>query len=240
MSGHSKWSKVKHQKAVTDVVKARDFTKASRAITVAVSEGGGIADPEKNFRLRLAIEKARSVNMPKENIARAIDKGVSGSGLSFEQVEYEGYAKGGVALVVEATTDNRQRTSANVKHAFDRAGGSLAVPGAVNFMFERLGVIVVAHDGSRTFDQVLDAAITSGAQDVVERSDAFEIYTTVSELRRTKEAIGLAGFAIENTEIIMKAKAPVIVSDEIRMMTDELVAQLEALDDVQKVFTSVD
>ena len=240
MSGHSKWSKVKHQKAVTDVVKARDFTKASRAITVAVSEGGGISDPEKNFRLRLAVEKARSVNMPKENIQRAIDKALSGSGFAFEEVEYEGYAKGGVAIVVEATTDNRQRTSANVKHAFDHAGGSLAVPGAVNFMFERLGVIVVPRDGSHTLDQVLDIAITRGAQDVVERLDVFEIYTTVSQLRLIKEGIESAGFVVENTEIIMKPKVPVEVTDEVRQSAEQLVEQLEALDDVQKVFTSVD
>lgn len=240
MSGHSKWSKVKHQKAVTDVVKARDFTKASRAITVAVSEGGGIADPDKNFRLRLAIEKARSVNMPKENIQRAIDKALTGSGFALEEVEYEGYAKGGVALVVEATTDNRQRTSANVKHTFDRAGGTLAVPGAVNYMFERLGVIVVSRDETHSYDQLLDVAIAIGAQDSIERSDVFEVYSSIVALRSVKEGIEQAGYVVENTEIIMKPKVHVQVDDEVRAMVNQLVEQLEALDDVQKVFTSVD
>jgi len=240
MSGHSKWSKVKHQKAVTDVVKARDFTKASRAITVAVSEGGGIVDPEKNFRLRLAIEKARGVNMPKENIARAIDKALSGVGQAFEQVEYEGYALGGVALVVEATTDNRQRTSANVKHAFDHAGGSLAVPGAVNFMFVRLGVIVVERDDLHTYDQMLEVAIAAGANDVIERIDVFEIYGAVADLRHIKEGIEMAGFSVENIEIIMKPIVPVEVTAEVREKAEQLVEQLQALDDVQKVFTSVD
>jgi YebC/PmpR family DNA-binding regulatory protein len=240
MSGHSKWSKVKHQKAVTDVVKAREFTKASRAITVSVSEGGGIGDPEKNFRLRLAVEKARSVNMPKENIQRAIDKALSGSGIAFEQVEYEGYGPGGVAIVVEAATDNRQRTSSNVKHTFDHAGGSLAVPGAVNFMFARLGVIVVERDQVHTFDELLEVAIANGAQDVIEQSDVFEVYTTVVQLRQIKEGIEQAGYTVENTEIIMKPTVSVDVTDDVRVTTEQLVEALEALDDVQKVFTSID
>ncbi len=240
MSGHSKWSKVKHQKAVTDVVKARDFTKASRAITVAVHEGGGIVDPDQNFRLRLAVEKARSVNMPKENIERAIDKALSGNGQPFEQVTYEGYGAGGVAFVVEAATDNRQRTSANVKHTFDHAGGSLAVPGAVNFMFTRRGVVVVEKNSQGSFDQMLEAAIAAGASDVVDRSDLYEVYTEVQLLKQVKDSLHATGWIIQNTEIIMSPTVAVEVAGEIREKAQELVEQLEALDDVQKVFTSVD
>ena len=240
MSGHSKWSKVKHQKAVTDVVKAREFTKASRAITVAVHEGAGIADPEQNFRLRLAVEKARSVNMPKENIERAIDKALSGSGQPFEQVTYEGYGAGGVAYVVEAATDNRQRTSANIKHTFDHAGGSLAVPGAVNFMFVRRGVVIVEKNSNRTYDELLEAAIIAGAQDVVDRVDVYEVFSDVPSLRQVKESLQSAQWLVQNAEIIMTPTVSVEVSEDVRQKAEELVEQLEALDDVQKVFTSVD
>lgn len=137
MSGHSKWSKVKHQKATTDVVKAVAFTKASRGIMMAVREGGGITDPEKNFRLRLAIEKARAVNMPKENIARAMEKAAGGAAGDIEPITYEGYGPGGVALLVEAATDNRNRTVSVIKHMFERHGGTLGGPGSVSFLFTR-------------------------------------------------------------------------------------------------------
>lgn len=134
MSGHSKWSKVKHQKAVTDVVKAKSFTQASRAITIAVKEGGG-GNPEHNFRLRLAIDQARAVNMPKENIERAIAKGLGSDAGDLEQIFYEGFGPHGVAFLIDAATDNRNRTVSFIKSIFDRAGGSLASPHAVSYMF---------------------------------------------------------------------------------------------------------
>src|SRR3989338_10745888 len=147
MSGHSKWSKVKHQKATTDAVKSRAFTRASRAITVSVKEGGGIADPDKNFRLRLAIEQAKAVNMPKDTIERAIEKGSGAGAAAYENLLYEGYGPGGVAYLVEAATDNHQRTVSEVKHVFDHAGGTLAAPGAVSYQFRRSGVVLVSKIG---------------------------------------------------------------------------------------------
>lgn len=137
MSGHSKWSKVKHQKATTDLAKAAAFTKASRAITVAVKEGGGITDPIGNFRLRLAIDKAREVNMLKDTIQRAIEKASGEGANAFEQVTYEGYGPGGAAILIEGTTDNRNRTTSQIKNVLERNGGSLARPGAVQFQFTK-------------------------------------------------------------------------------------------------------
>src|SRR3990167_7132942 len=154
MSGHSKWSKVKHQKATTDAVKGAAFTKASRAITIAVREGGGVADPEKNFRLRLAVEKARIVNMPKDNIERAIARAAGGDASVIESVVYEGDGPAGVGLLIEAATDNRQRTVSGVKQVLERAGGRLATPGAVGYQFKRAGVITISKIG-RSFDQLM-------------------------------------------------------------------------------------
>lgn len=142
MSGHSKWSKVKHQKATTDVVKSFAFTKASRAIAVAVKEGGGITDPASNFHLRLAVEKAHAVNMPKENIERAIARGAGEGAAAIEQIMYEGYGPGGIAILIEAATDNRQRTVSQIKNILVRAGGTLVSPGALNYLFEKRGTSI--------------------------------------------------------------------------------------------------
>ncbi|MCX6793930.1 MAG: YebC/PmpR family DNA-binding transcriptional regulator [Candidatus Gottesmanbacteria bacterium] len=147
MSGHSKWSKVKHQKATTDVVKSFAFTKASHAITVAVKEGGGITDPVSNFHLRLAVEKAHAVNMPKENIERAIAKAAGEGAAAIEQIMYEGYGPGGVAILIHAATDKRQRTVSQIKNVLERAGGTLVSPGGVNFLFERRGTIIEPKQG---------------------------------------------------------------------------------------------
>ena len=147
MSGHSKWSKVKHQKATTDVVKSFAFTKASRAIAVAVKEGGGMTDPNSNFHLRLAIERARAVNMPKENIERAVARAGGSGGAAIEHVTYEGYGPGGVAFLIEAATDNRQRSVSQIKNVLERAGGTLVSPGALNFLFERRGVVIEPKQG---------------------------------------------------------------------------------------------
>lgn len=239
MSGHSKWSKVKHQKATTDAVKSTAFTKASRAITVAVHEGGGIADPEKNFRLRLAIEKAREVNMPRDTIERAIAKAVSSGTNAMEQVMYEGYGPGGVAMLVEAATDNRQRTSANIKHQFDRAGGSLASPGAVSYLFVRSGVLVIEKNG-KTLDAMLDAALRAGADDVIERTDMFEIYTKAGDVVHVRDQVAQAGWIVDNWEIIMKPVQAFVPDEATRQKNTELIETLESDDDVQKVFSNLE
>ncbi len=239
MSGHSKWSKVKHQKATTDAVKSRDFTKASRALTVAVKEGGGVTDPDKNFRLRLAVELAKSVNMPKDTIERAIERGNATGGAAFEQLVYEGYGPGGVAYLVEAATDNRQRTGALVKHAFDHAGGSLATPGAVGFQFAKNGVILIKKEGA-PFDRVFEAALRANAIDAVEQNDVFEVYTNDRELYSAKTLLEREGFVVEHADVVMKPINVLAPTQEVREQNDRLTEALESLDDVQRVYTNME
>lgn len=238
MSGHSKWSKVKHQKATTDVVKSFAFTKASRAIAVAVREGGGITDPNMNFHLRLAVERARDVNMPKENIERAIARGVGEGAASIDQITYEGYGPGGVAVLIEAATTNRQRIVSQIKNVLERAGGTLASPGAVRFQFNRRGVLTVPKQGI-AFDALLTAAIEAGADDVVETTDFFEVYTQDATLPAVKQSLEVSKIAIENTARIMHPTTPMAGDDALRAKTDDLVTALEELDDVQSVFTNL-
>lgn len=234
MSGHSKWSKVKHQKATTDVVKSAAFTKATHAITIAVKEGGGITDPNSNFHLRLAVEKARAVNMPKENIERAIAKAAGEGNVSLEQMMYEGYGPGGVAMVIEATTDNRQRTVSQVKNVLERAGGSLASPGSVLYMFEKRGVLTSPKTVS--FDAMLSAAVDAGADDVVERTDLFELYTAPTALFHVKKTLEEKGIAIDNSVLIMHPTATRAGEEQ---KINSLVEALEELEDVQTVYTNL-
>jgi YebC/PmpR family DNA-binding regulatory protein len=238
MSGHSKWSKVKHQKATTDVVKSFAFTKASRGITVAVKEGGGVTDPTTNFHLRLAVEKAREVNMPKENIERAIAKAVGEGAAAIEQMIYEGYGPGGVAVLIEVATDNRKRSVSQVKNALEQGGGTLASPGSVAFQFERRGVLTVPKQGM-TYDALLAAACDAGAEDVVETTDLFEVYTQDAMLQKVKLALEAARIPIETTARIMHPTTPMVADDTLRAKIDELIATVEALDDVQTVFTNL-
>ncbi len=238
MSGHSKWSKVKHQKATTDVVKSFAFTKATRAIAVAVREGGGITDPESNFHLRLAIEKAHDVNMPKENIVRAIAKASGEGAAAYEQIMYEGYGPGGVAFLIETATDNKQRTVSQVKNALERFGGTLASPGAVSFQFIRRGLLTVPKQGI-DYDKLLSAAIDAGAEDVTETTNLYEVYTKDSDLSRVKKSLETVKIPIETTARIMHATSPIETEEEIHAKTDDLVAALEELDDVQTVFTNL-
>lgn len=239
MSGHSKWSKVKHQKATTDAVKSRAFTRASRAVTVSVREGGGIADPDKNFRLRLAIEQAKAVNMPKDNIARAIEKGSGAGAAAYENLLYEGYGPGGVAYLVEAATDNHQRTASVIKHEFDHAGGTLAAPGAVSYQFHRRGVVLLSIKG-RTFDTMLEEALQAGADDVIERDDVFEVYTKGLTLSEVKQYLETAGETVEHAGFIMQTDNPVKLTPDVRQKNEQLVEALELLDDVQNVYTSME
>ncbi len=187
MSGHSKWASIKHKKAVVDARRGQHFTKLTRAITVAAREGGG--DPEGNPSLALAIQKARDASMPKDNIERAIQKG-TGEGVdadSFESVLYEGYGPGGVALLIEALTDNRNRTGADMRHLLGKGGGNLGEPGSVAYLFDKQGVIVV--DASRYSEDDLIAAIDAGAEDIVQDEDMFEVITAPSDLTRVREAL---------------------------------------------------
>lgn len=239
MSGHSKWSKVKHQKAASDAVKGQAFTKASRAITIAVGGAGGVTDPEKNFRLRLAIEKARELNVPKDTIERAIKRATGEGAGSYEFVTYESYGPGGVAMLIEAATDNKQRTVSAVKNVLDRVEATLASPGAVSFLFSRMGVVVTPKSIHVTYDRILDLAIDSGASDVREADDAYEIYAPAQSVRKVRERFEEEGIAIDNVELIMKPLSTVDVAESVHRAIEALKERLEALEDVQRVYENM-
>jgi YebC/PmpR family DNA-binding regulatory protein len=239
MSGHSKWSTIKRAKGVTDAKRSAVFTKVAREISVAARAGGG--DPDANYRLRLAIEKARSVNMPADNIKRTIDKATGGGDAEqFAEIVYEGYGPGGVAVLVETATDNRNRTAADVRSMFTKAGGSLAGSGAVAWQFEPRGLITVAANVADT-DTVALAAIDAGAEDV-DTSDAerVEVYTTPGDLERVRMALDKAGIQVDSAESAMIAKQQVPVDENRARQNLRLVEMLEDLDDVQRVTANFD
>jgi YebC/PmpR family DNA-binding regulatory protein len=238
MSGHSKWSQIKRQKGVNDTKRGAVFTKVAREIMIAARAGGG--DPDGNFRLRLAMEKARSVNMPMDNIKRAIERAAgSGDGEQIEEIVYEGYGPGGVAIIVEAATDNRNRTAADVRSIFTKAGGQLAGAGAVAWQFEPRGVIAVAADG-RDPDEVTLTAIDAGADDVEEAGDRIDVYTTPGDLERVRKSLDAAGLPVESAENAMVAKNTVEVDIQRARQNLRLVEMLEDLDDVQRVTANFD
>jgi YebC/PmpR family DNA-binding regulatory protein len=239
MSGHSKWSTIKRQKGANDAKRGALFTKVTREISVAARQGGG--DPEANYRLRLAIEKARAVNMPADNIKRTIDKATGGGDADqFEEIVYEGYGPGGVAVLVEAATDNRNRTAAEVRSIFTKAGGQLAGSGAVAWQFEPRGLIAVAPDG-KDADEVALAAIDAGAEDVdTDDPEAIEIFTSPADLERIRAALEAAGVSIDSAESTMIAKQTVELDSTKARQALRLVEQLEDLDDVQRVTANFD
>lgn len=241
MSGHSKWSTIKRQKAVQDQKRGQLFTKLGRAITIAVRQSGGMTDPEDNFRLRLAIEKAREANMPKENIKRALQRAsgkLAGGGL--EEVVYEGYGPFGVAIMVEAATDNKKRTSQEIKSVFERGGGRLAGSGSVAHLFSRKGLIVATKNGL-TEDQVLEKALEAGAEDLEETEDGFEIYTQDSRLHQIKEKLESAGLKIIDSELTYRPKSIISITEKGKAeKVLKFMDAFEELDDVQKVYANFD
>jgi YebC/PmpR family DNA-binding regulatory protein len=239
MSGHSKWSTIKRQKGANDAKRGALFTKVSREISVAARQGGG--DPDANYRLRLAIEKARAVNMPADNIKRTIEKATGGGDADqFEEIVYEGYGPGGVAVLVEAATDNRNRTAADVRSIFTKAGGQLAGSGAVAWQFEPRGLIAIAPDGQDP-DEVALAAIDAGAEDVdTDDPEAMEIFTSPADLERVRQALEAAGIGIDSAESTMIAKQTVELDSTKARQALRLVEQLEELDDVQRVTANFD
>ncbi len=238
MSGHSKWSTIKRQKGVNDSKRSAMFTKVAREVAVAARAGGG--DPDANYRLRLAIEKARSINMPADNIKRAIEKATGGGDeVQYEEIVYEGYGPGGVAMLVEAATDNRNRTAAEVRSIFVKAGGQLAGSGAVAWQFEPRGLVTVPRDGTDP-DEVALAAIDAGAVDVDTEADPIEIYTEPGDLERIRKALEDGGVSVEAAETAMLAKQTVSLdADHVRKAL-RLVELLEDLEDVQRVTANVD
>ena len=240
MSGHSKWSSIKHKKGAADAKRGQLFSKLSRAILVAAKEGGG--DPANNLALQNAIEKARSYSMPKDNIDRAIAKGsgADADANAFETIVYEGYGPEGVALIVEALTDNKNRTAADVRHLFAKHGGNLGATGAVAWQFERLGVVVVAADGADE-EELLLVAADAGADDVQPDGSTFQVTSAPEELAAVREAVEQAGFSVESAELQLVPKTTVAIDDEAKArQVMRLVDALEENDDVQDVYANFD
>jgi YebC/PmpR family DNA-binding regulatory protein len=238
MSGHSKWSSIKHKKGAADAKRGKIFTKLIREITVAARFGGG--DPNGNPRLRAAIAAAKAENMPKENIERGIKKGTGEiEGVSYEEASYEGYGPGGVAVLVDCLTDNKNRTVADVKHLFERYGGSLGEPGCVAYVFEKKGLIVIEKDKVEE-DQLLDLALEAGAEDVKEEEAEFEVITNVSDFESVKKAIDDAGLPYTLAEITMIPKNTVEVEGKKAQQILNLMQGLEDIDDVSHVYVNFD
>ena len=240
MSGHSKWSSIKHKKGAADAKRGKLFSKLSRAIIVAAKEGGG--DPANNLALANAIEKARSYSMPKDNIDRAIAKGTGegGDAAAFETVVYEGYAADGVAVLVEALTDNRNRTAADVRHAFPKNGGSLGTTGAVAWLFERRGIVLVPAGGVDE-DELMLAAAEGGAEDVSLDGSSFQVLSAPESLAAVREAVEAAGFTVESAELTLLPKTTVEIADEATARkVMRLIDALEDNDDVQEVYANFD
>jgi YebC/PmpR family DNA-binding regulatory protein len=241
MSGHSKWSTIKRQKGANDAKRGALFTKVTREIMIAARQGGG--DPDANYRLRLAVDKARRppINMPADNIKRAIERATGGGDAEvFEEIIYEGYGPGGVAILVEAQTDNRNRTAADVRSLFTKAGGQLAGSGAVAWQFEPRGLITIPRNGQDA-DEVALTAIDAGADDVDTGTDeVVEVYTTPAGLEQVRKALEGAGVPVDTAENTMIAKSTVEVDEQRARQNLRLVESLEDLDDVQRVTANFD
>ncbi|MFQ5924743.1 MAG: YebC/PmpR family DNA-binding transcriptional regulator [Dehalococcoidia bacterium] len=236
MSGHSKWAQIKRQKGVADTRRGQLFTKLSREIVVAARQGGD--NPETNFRLRLAVQKARDDNMPLESIERAIKRGAGGSeGASLTEAVYEGYGPGGAAILLEAVTDNRNRTTAEVRNVFSRGGGSLGEGGCVTWIFESKGVITVeAMDAEELALYVIDA----GAEDIKIIDGSLEIHTKLEDLEGLRKALEEKNLAIVSAEVVMVPKSTVMLEEKAALQTLRLLDRIEELDEVQRVFTNAD
>lgn len=239
MSGHSKWSTIKHKKGAQDAKRGQLFSKLSRAIIVAAREGGG--NPEMNIALANAIEKAKSYSMPKENIERAIKRGTGeGSADSFEKIVYEGYGANGVAIMVDVMTDNRNRAAADIRRIFSRTGGSLGTSGSVAWMFEKKGNIIVNKDTAIDEDLLLETALEAGAEDMVTEDDHWEIVTDAESFRGVLEALKEKGFEPASAEVTMLPKNTVKLDKEAAKKVLRLVDALEEYEDVQEVYANFD
>jgi YebC/PmpR family DNA-binding regulatory protein len=240
VSGHSKWSSIKHKKGAADAKRGQLFSKLSRAIIVAAKEGGG--DPANNLSLQNAIEKAKSYSMPKDNIDRAIAKGsgADADAAAFETIVYEGYGPEGIAVIVEALTDNRNRTAADVRHLFSKHGGNLGATGAVAWQFERRGVVVVSADGVDE-EELFLAAADGGAEDIDQDGDVFQITSAPEQLAAVRTAVQEAGFGVDSSELMLIPKTTVAVEDEGKArQIMRLIDALEENDDVQDVYANFD
>lgn len=241
MSGHSKWEQIKRQKGVTDHKRGQHFTKLSRAITMAVKEGGGIGDPGMNFKLRLAVEKAREANMPKANIERAIDQGTGkGSAAQMETIMYEGYGPEGVAMMVESVTDNSVRSHHEIRYIFDRGGGTFGQKGAVGFLFDHVGWLYITVPKPEIREQLmLELMEISGVLDLELGDEGIDIYTEPQKLKAVQEEMQSKNLSSVQAELIMKPKDPMSLAPEAMERVTKFIEQLEDSDDVQRVFVNV-
>jgi len=240
MSGHSKWATTKHRKAAVDAKRSKLFSKLSRVITVAAKTGGD-PNPENNASLAAAIEKAKGYSLPKDKIKTAIDKAFSSAaGANYEEVIYEGYGNGGTAIYVEALTDNRNRTAADVRAAFTRAGGSLGATGSVAFQFERRGEIVIEKAGAPDEEELLMAVMEAGGEDLEDNDEEFVVVTASGDLMSVKNALEAAGITVQGAEFTMVAMTPVAVSVETAKKVMRMIDNLEDSDDVQDVYHNME
>lgn len=241
MSGHSKWSTIKRKKGAIDAARGKVFTKIIKEITVAARTGGG--DPDANPRLRLAVQSAKSSNMPADNITRAIKKGTGElEGVNYEEITYEGYGPGGVALIVESMTDNRNRTVAELRHLFSKNGGNLAESGAVSWNFERKGVITVTK-GNYSEDDLMNVILDAGADDLKDEDEFFEVTATIEgfeNVRKAIESCGLSGIKIDNASLQYVPKTTTKIEGKEAEQTIKLISAVEDNDDVQNVYTNAD
>ncbi len=239
MSGHSKWSNIKRAKGAVDSKRGKIFTKLSREIMVSARLGGG--DPGANSRLRDAISEARANNMPKDNVERAIKRGTGGldSGASFEEITYEGYGPGGVAILIESMTDNRNRTIAEIRAKMTRNGGNLGEAGSVSWMFEKKGLIVIKKDAAPE-DVLMDTAIEAGASDINDEGDIWEIITDIKYFHSVKDALEKASIQLVSASISAISSSTIKLEGDKASQMIKLMEQLEDLDDVQKVFANFD
>jgi YebC/PmpR family DNA-binding regulatory protein len=238
VSGHSKWAGIKHKKAIVDARRGQAFTKATREVTIAAREGGG--DPEANFRLRLAVQKAREVNMPADKIQSAIDRGAGAAkGETLEELRYEGFGPAGVAIMVDVVTDNRNRSAPMIRHLFSKNGGNLGEANSVAWMFERKGVVSLTLEEADS-DEVELAAIEAGAEDIQKDNATLEIVTEPINLEAVRQAVEGLGVRVENAEVTMQPKQTVPVEETKVPAVLRLVEALEEDDDVQQVYANFD
>ena len=241
MSGHSKWVNIKHRKGKQDALKGAAFTKLGREIIVAAKAGGG--NPDANFRLKIAIAKAKAANMPNDNIKRAIDKGAGGGdSANFEELTYEGYGPGGIAIIVDALTDNKNRTAANVRSAFTKGNGNIGTPGCVSFMFDKKGQIIIdKEECDMEADDLMMTALDAGAEDFSEEEDSFEILTDPDTFEEVREALEKAGIPMASADVTMIPQNYVKVTDETALKgLQRTLDLLDEDDDVQAVYHNWD
>lgn len=240
MSGHSKWATTHRQKEAKDAKRGQIFTKMANAITVAVRAGGGVSDPAQNFRLRLAIDKAHSLNMPKENVERAIARGSGGGGSSnWEEVSYEGYGPGGIALLIEAATDNKNRTTAEIKNLLERSGGRLAGPGSVSYLFERWGLLLVKKekDSVGQMLKIMELPI----EDVEESEDKINVFCRLDQMEKVRDNLADFNFLVIGSEAVLKPKTSISLGTLVlKEKLTNLIESLEDREDIQRVFSNAE